>query len=187
MTAHRIVTVLLGVSVLALGACSDSVLPRTNLAGAKYWERSDASSSVYLEGPKAQQMLQRDISRCVTEIRELERLGSIRHAMPADPEPSGGVPDLRSPEGALEQYETPRRQGYLYSEYYGYHDFETCMQSKGWERVQYLPYDRAEQSRKDYVETITRQQYRTKNTLPEPKTTDNVKTQTSGEYNGLNN
>jgi hypothetical protein len=105
MIKHRIFTVLLGVSVLALGACSDSVLPRTNLAGAKYWERSDASSSVYLEGPKAQQMLQRDIARCVTEIRELERLGSIRHAMPADPEPSGGVPDLRSPEGALAQYE----------------------------------------------------------------------------------
>lgn len=187
MTRYRILTVLLGVSTLALVACADDVTSRTALAQAKYWERSDATSSVYLEGPKAQQMLQRDIARCVTDIRELERLGMIRHATPADPEPSGGVPDLSTPEGALEQYETPRRDHYLYSEYYDYHDFETCMKAKGWERVQYLPYDRAVQSRSDYLETITRQQYRTKNVMPEPKKTETVNTQASGEYNGLNN
>jgi hypothetical protein len=152
---------LAGIALVSLGACTDSVASRTNLANAQYWERSNASSAIYLNGPKAQQMLQRDIAHCVTDVRELERLGSIRPSVPGDVhKPNLIVPDPRAPEGALELEQTPRRDHYLYAEYYDYHDFESCMNNKGWTRLQYLPYDRADQSCLDYLEAISGQQVR---------------------------
>lgn len=60
------------------------------------------------------------------------------------------------------QWETPKRDGALRAEYLDYSDFETCMHSKGWERVQHLPYDVAERSRETYIKTIMHEKYRTK-------------------------
>ncbi len=170
MLKNTFVCLLATASVLIVTGCS--TMPRSNLSRAQYWQRSDASSAVYLEGPKAQQMLQRDIAHCVTDVRELERLGVMRGGrVPADRYAGGEVVNPVSPEGALELYQTPKRNGSLHAEYYDYEDFETCMAAKGWERTQYLPYDQAERSRKDYVETIIGQQYGSRTGENKPKKT----------------
>ena len=54
-----------------LAACQ---VPPT-LEDAQYWQRKNATSALYLRGPKAQQTLHKDIADCITEIDELERLG----------------------------------------------------------------------------------------------------------------
>lgn len=143
MTRFSFALVLSSVAVLTLGACSTD--PQTvDLSNAHYWQRAETSSAVWQRGPKAQQNLHRDISRCVAEIRELQRLGAIRAQIPADPQNPG----------PLGKWETPERDGYLYAEHSDYHDFETCMQHAGWERVEHLPYKTAEKARETYLETI---------------------------------
>ena len=167
----------------ALAACG-SLDARSNLVNAQYWERANASSAIYLDGPKSQQMLQRDIAFCVSSVRELERLGAVKKAIPGDVEqPNLTIPDPGTPQGALEAEETPRRDHYLYEEYYDYHDFESCMKNKGWQRVQYLPYDRANQSRLDYVGAINGQAVDTLNgdTPPPPPRQDS-----KGDFSALN-
>jgi hypothetical protein len=106
-------------------------------------------------------MLHRDIAQCTVEIRELKRLGALRAATPADADASGNVPDPKTPEGRLASWDTPERDGYLLTEHTDYHDFETCMMTNGWERVEYLPYNIAEQARDTYVEAITGERRRT--------------------------
>jgi len=151
MTRFSFVLVLSSVAALTLGACStDPVMP--DMSNAHYWQRAETSSSVWQRGPKAQQTLHRDISRCTAEIRELQRLGAIRAQMPADP---------KNP-GPLGKWETPERDGYLYAEHSDYHDFETCMQFAGWERVEYLPYDVATQARETYIDTINTERRRSR-------------------------
>ena len=149
--------------VLSLTACESRRVSELDLkTRPHYWQRADATSAIYQRGPKAQQMLNRDISRCVVEIRELERLGAVRRATPADTMKTGQVPDPDSPAGELAQWETPERDGMLRAEHLDYHDFETCMMDKGWELVDHVPYDVAEAAREVYIETILGQQYRTK-------------------------
>lgn len=106
-------------------------------------------------------MLQRDIANCAVEVRELARLNVLRHNMPGDTGKDGHIPDPKTPHGALAQYRSPARDAYLYAEDFEFQDFETCMIDKGWERVAYLPYDTAEQARKDYVRAIRDQKSRT--------------------------
>lgn len=158
----RSTILLMGVTAsLALSACAQTVTDKDIRERGHYWERSSASSALYLRGPKAQQMLHRDLSRCVVEIRELERLGSIRHHIPAETE-NGKAPDPSTPQGELAGYETPEKDGYLYAEFLDYHDLESCMMTKGWERVEYVPYNVGEEARETYVETIIGEQYRSK-------------------------
>jgi hypothetical protein len=126
-----------------------------------FWQRASSTSALYMQGPKAQQILHRDIARCVTEIRELQRLGSLRETMPGELR-DGQVPDPSTPQGSIDQWETPSRDGSLRSEFLDFHDFETCMDDKGWERVEHVPYSVAEQGREIYVETILEEQYQTK-------------------------
>jgi hypothetical protein len=126
-----------------------------------YWQRTDTTSALYLRGPKAQQTLNQDVARCVREIEELEKLSAIRESIPADnragaPQPPG------SPEGRLAQWDTPEREGEMYYEHLDYHDFETCMTAKGWERVDHMPYDIAEEARETYIQTIRGRKYRSK-------------------------
>lgn len=111
-----------------------------------YWQRIDASSSLYLQGPKAQQMLHDNIATCTAEIKELERLGAIRKAIPG------------ATSGKLDSWETPTRDGYLLNEHKDFHDFETCMTTKGWERAEYLPYDDAARARKAYLDRKSKKQ-----------------------------
>ena len=130
-------------TVMGLSACG----PAHNFEPAQYWQRVSVSEAVYQRGPKAQQVLNRDIARCVTELRELERLGAVKNAIPTDYR--GRV--LDSDEAQLEDWDTPARDEHLYAEHNDYHDFEGCMLAKGWERVLYAPYDVATEARDNYV------------------------------------
>jgi hypothetical protein len=168
-------------ATMSLAGCSAQAVDRTKIqTEPHFWERADATSAIYQRGPKAQQMLNRDISRCVVEIHELEHLGAIRQATPAElaAEEAANDPDTAS--GSLNRWETPDHQGNLRAEFLPYHDFETCMINKGWQRVEHVPYDIAEESREVYVNTILGQKYRTNHDLrPElrpkpPKPYENV-------------
>lgn len=150
---------LTALAAIALSACN---MQPVDLQKGYYWQRASVTEAAYMEGPKSQQMLNRDISRCVVEIRELERLGAIRVATPGDTARNGQAPDPGTPAGSLAQWDTPERDGYLRAEHLDYHDFETCMIAKGWERVEHVPYDVAERARETYVETIMDQEYRTR-------------------------
>lgn len=151
---------MLGLSVMALGACSASMKKEINDNG-RYWQRIDATDSVYQRGPKAQQMLFEDMSRCVTELSEYERLGAIKNAIPAETWDKDGKkinPD--SPAGRMADYDSPERNGYLMAEHLDYHDFDGCMRAKGWERVKYMNYETADRARDTYLDAIGYQRYR---------------------------
>lgn len=113
----------------------------------QYWQRVHASSALYTQGPKAQQLLNRDLARCVVELRELERLGAVKDAIP---EYAEGVV-LTEAEANLAGWDTPERDDELYAEHSDYTDFEGCMIEKGWERVKYVPFEVAEQARDNYL------------------------------------
>jgi hypothetical protein len=156
MTLKNTALLLLSFSTLGLAACQ---MPY-KLEEAQYWQRKNSTSALYLRGPKAQQTLHMDIATCTNEINELERLGPIREAIPADTQ-NGVVPDPTSAEGRLKRWDTPKRDGYLYAEHFDYTDFESCMDFKGWERVERLPYERAELARKEYLNTLYGYKYQT--------------------------
>lgn len=132
----------------ALPVYADSVNDAIEERG-QYWQRVHTSSSLYLRGPKAQQMLNRDIARCVVELRELERLGAVKDAIP---EYAEGVV-LNSDEAKLHGIDFPERDKDLYAEHSDYIDFEGCMLANGWERIKYVPYDVADQSRETFKRT----------------------------------
>lgn len=117
--------------------------------GAQFWQRASVSDATYQQGPKAQQMLNRDIGRCVTELRELERLGSIKNAIPTDIDGKVRDPD----EQILADHDSSDRDGMLLSEHGNYHDFGGCMTDKGWERVKHVPYDVAESGRVNFFKS----------------------------------
>jgi len=151
-----------GATLLGLAGCTGSYKERRALeTNAHFWQRASVSDATYMEGAKAQQMLHRDIARCVTELREYQRLGTLRTVIPAETMINGSVPDPETPEGSLQQWETPERDGALRTEFLDYADFETCMQDKGWERLEHIPYNVAQRARETYVETIMHEQYRT--------------------------
>jgi hypothetical protein len=141
----------------------------------QYWQRIHTSSALYLRGPKAQQMLNRDIARCVVELRELERLGAVKDAIP---EYAEGVV-LNSDEAHLHGIDFPERDKDLYAEHSDYIDFEGCMLSNGWERIKYVPYGVAENSRENFKRThsATRDAY-----TPSKK----AKKSSQGDYSNLN-
>jgi hypothetical protein len=175
MTLKKHTLALLTASTLALGACH--VPPK--LENAQYWQRANATSALYLRGPKAQQTLHKDIADCVTEIDELERLGPLREAIPADTQ-NGKVPDPNSADGRLRRWDTPKRDGHLYSEHFNYVDFEGCMNYKGWERVESLPYERAKIAREEFMENVY--DYKAQSSFPNnaPKSADAYSTSSPG-------
>jgi hypothetical protein len=90
--------------------------------------------------------LHQDIARCVAQVNELEKLGSIREGVPAD---------LEKPEDSeLAKWDTPQKDGYLGADHLDFVDFETCMRDGGWERVEHLPYDVADRARNTWIKTI---------------------------------
>ncbi len=162
MASQKLMSLILaGATMMALSACSSTPTKSSLMQNADYWQRTSTSEAIFQRGPKAQQMLNRDIARCVTELRELDRLGFLRTHLPGDTT-RNGVPDPTTPEGSLAQWETPERDGYLFAEHADYHDFETCMMAKGWERIEHVPYDVAKTSRHDYIEAINQQKHREK-------------------------
>ncbi len=160
--------VLASALLAGLAACETAAVNREKLLNEPhYWQRAEASSAIYQRGPKAQQMLNRDISRCVTEIRELKRLGAIRRVTPAEMDEYGLIPpeakmkEEALPGMSLNDWDTPERDGYMRAEHLEFHDFETCMIDKGWERIDGVPYDIAEESRENYIDAIIGEHYQT--------------------------
>lgn len=162
---------IMGVSLIAVTACTPT---RPDIDRADYWQRADTTSALYLQGPKAQQQLHIDIAACTSDIKEVRRLEKVRSAIPADQ--VGG--------GTLEDWDTPARDGYLYSEHHNYHDFETCMQSKGWQRAAYLPFTEVDKANRDYVRGKKREEAAKRNR--ENVTSIHVKSQNPAPYENLN-
>lgn len=156
MAFKKIILSISCLGALSLSACSGSAFSghNINLEKAEYWQRQSASAAIYMSGPKVQQMLHQDIANCTVEIRELENLGEIRRAIPAN-HYTGNTRDGERTisQRHLDGWDTPARDGYLRNEHLEYHDFETCMHAKGWERAEYLPYTDADKARQDYKKT----------------------------------
>ena len=151
--------VLMVCAVLALASCSSSSRVGSTASVAKlsaeeravrqnsdYWQRADSVSAQYLTGPKAQHELHKDIAACVAEVRELVRLGSIRKAEPPK--------DLAMEPGLRAGWNSPTRDGPLYTEYTDFQAFDGCMKHKGWERVDFVRPITAKRASRNYVGTI---------------------------------
>ena len=136
--------------VAALAACSP--LPPL---GQAYWQRVEDSSALYMTGPKAQQTLDDDIATCVHEVDELVELDALRETMPPDTH-SEYFGALKA-SGDLAYYDTPTRYGDKKVDHADFHDYESCMRTKGWERVRYIRYQTLAKSHKTYTDT---QEYR---------------------------
>ena len=143
-------------SVLALGgialiaACSP--LPPL---GQAYWQRVEDNSALYMTGPKAQQTLDDNIAECVHEVDELVTLDATRETLP--PDTHSEYHDALAASGDLSYYDSPTRYGEKKVDHTDFHDFESCMRFKGWERVRYIRYQTLAKSNKTYVDT---QEYR---------------------------
>lgn len=168
-----------GLALLALTAC---VGDAPHLDNGQYWQRVNMSDAIYAQGPKAQQMLNRDISRCVTELRELERLGTIKNAIPTDFEGRVLDPD----EKAMNDWDTPERDQHLLAEHGDYHDFESCMLDKGWERVKHVPYDVAERAEDNYYAANVRYSKPMRAEEEQESTTHTPNSNNSGDYGHFN-
>lgn len=155
-----LLTIVTGASLLGMAGCEGFVRKSALQNDARFWQRANVSDATYMEGPKTQQMLHRDISRCVVELKELERLGTLRTVIPAE-RMINDLPDAPTPEGTLSEWETPTRDGSLRAEFLDYTDFESCMNAKGWERMEHVPFDVAERARENYSKTILGERYRT--------------------------
>ena len=169
------------ITAFATLALSDCGTPQAHIVDdGQYWQRSSVSEAAYMQGPKAQQMLNRDIAGCVSELKELERLGEIRNAIPAN---AHNNKVLSSDELALQSWDEPERVKYLLAEHGNYHDFETCMVAQGWERVKHVPFDVAHNARKNYMKNHVNYEY----IPPSISKKQDVQTQDEGSYSELNN
>ena len=154
MTFKKSILITSCFSALVLAACAETKPYRTaaDLENAKYWQRKNSTSALYLQGPKAQQLLHKDIASCTHEIAELENLGEIRRAVPAHYNSGNTIEQRTASQEKLDEWDSPDRDGYLYNEHLDYTDFETCMTTKGWERLEFLPITAADRARKDYLD-----------------------------------
>lgn len=134
----------LSLVVLSVSACS-SMMTKPEQEAA-LWNRTDASSALYMRGPKAQHQLHKDISSCVSEVKELSRLGTIRNANP----PAG----IETNVGLADKWQSPKGDGPLHTEFRDFNDFESCMSFKGWERTNYVRHDQIERAHSNYRATI---------------------------------
>lgn len=105
-----------------------------------YWQKTDSASALYLTGPKAQQVLEQDISTCVHEIVELAKLANVREGSVSSLKKENTVdhPELAQEMANLPSWETPEYIRDLRVDHSDYHDFDSCMASKGWTRVKYV-------------------------------------------------
>ena len=125
---------------------------------AAFWERTDNVSALYMRGPKAQHQLHKDISSCVSEVKELSRLGTIRNANP----PRG----IEANVGLAENWQSPKGDGPLHTEFRDFHDFETCMNFKGWNRTNYVRPQTMDKARTNYNTTILGKTFQVKEATP---------------------
>jgi len=140
------VSLILFAGAVTLAACSP--LPPL---GQAYWQRVEDSSALYMTGPKAQQQLEENIATCVREIDELVRLDAFRETMP--PDTHSEYHRALDASGDLDYYDTPTSLGDKKIAHSDFHDFESCMRSKGWERVNYVRYQAADKAKSTYRDT----------------------------------
>ena len=147
-----------------------------------YWQRIEDSSALYLTGPKAQQELEENIATCVHEIDELVILGAIRETTPPDTHSEYHQPLEAS--GDLDYYDTPTRLGSKKVAHSDFHDFESCMRSKGWERVRYVRYETDMKAQKTYRKT---KHYRETGIMMDPEMRiKKIKKEEDDNYSSLN-
>jgi hypothetical protein len=132
--------------LLALSGCAWQ--PPT---GQAYWQRVEDNSALYMTGPKAQQGLEENIATCVREVDELVELGALRETTPPDTH-SDYFRALKA-SGDLDYYDTPTRYGEKMVSHSDFHDFDSCMRFKGWERVKFVRYQVAAQAQDTYKDT----------------------------------
>lgn len=123
----------LACSVLALSACSSQ-------REFHYWQKRDPSSALYLTGVKAQQMLEQDIGECVHVVIEMTKLADVRGKVPAPFQPMGSVDqkEVTDAMNGLPRWDVPEYIRDLRVDHTDYHDFDGCMNHKGWQRVKYV-------------------------------------------------
>ena len=136
------------IGAVALSGCAGKA--QTDMDNA-YWQRVDAESALYMTGPKAQQELEENVVSCVGDVKELVMLDAIRKTLP--PDTHGDYHRALEASGDLDYYETPRRLGDKKVAHKDFHDFESCMRGKGWERVKYVRYDADRRAMKTYRRT----------------------------------
>lgn len=147
---------------LVLAGCGTDMTKEFEENG-RYWQRIGTTDSIYQQGPKAQQMLFQDLATCTSIINEMERMGAIKEAVPAetwDVDANKVIPE--TPKARMANWDTPERDGYMRTEMYDFHDFEGCMTFKGWERTRYVNFKTEERARDTYLETLGYEKYRTK-------------------------
>jgi hypothetical protein len=138
---------LLAVTALsALSACTWQ-----QPVGQAYWQRVEDNSALWMTGPKAQQELDQNIAGCVREVDELVELGALRETTP--PDTHSEYHRALDASGDLSYYDTPTRLGDHMVSHTNYHDFESCMRDKGWERVRFVRYQTALKASNTYTAT----------------------------------
>ena len=140
-------------SVILVSGCQYQDRP---LADA-YWQRINAHSALYMTGPKAQQTLEQHIATCKAEIEELVRLRALRETTP--PNTHAPYHHALDESGDLAAFETPEHYGELHVDHSEYYDFESCMRSKGWERVRYVRYQYDSEAQRNYEDTQDLRKY----------------------------
>lgn len=136
-----------GASIFLLAGCHSIGGP--DLDEAQYWQRANVSDAAFQTGPKVQQMLDRDIARCVTEMRELQNVWALKN--PINTAKDGTVAPARDAGTRQSEPDPKTHDGALLTEYRDYQDFEGCMIAKGWERVRSVNYPDAERGETNYV------------------------------------
>jgi hypothetical protein len=119
----------LAVSVLTLAACANKEF--------HYWQKTDPSDALYLKGVKAQQMLEQDISVCVHSVIELTKLADVRTGTTAQMY-GKDQKQITDEMERLPAWDVPEYIRDLRVDHTDFHDFDGCMNYKGWERVKYV-------------------------------------------------
>lgn len=133
-------------TVLLVSACA----PYRPVAQA-YWQRVEDRSALWMTGPKAQQELDQNIASCVREVDELVRIDALRETTP--PDTHSEYHRALESSGDLDYYDTPTRMGDHMVSHTDFHDFESCMRHKGWERVRYVRYQTELKAQNTYTAT----------------------------------
>lgn len=162
-------------AAMAVTACSSSPMS-WRLKNADFWQRADIRTATYMGDVEAQKLLNRDIARCTVDVKEQERLAVLHNSIPAE----GRGVDPRSPDGYMAGWDTPERDGYLHAEHLPYHNFETCMMYRGWERVSTVPPDVAQRSRNAWLDHVAPP------AKPRAPATGSVKAESGGNTQGYN-
>lgn len=152
--------------IAALSACSSDKVEESS----NYWQRTETQSALYMTGPKAQHTLHQDIANCVAQLKELQRLSSIRDAIPTDT--GNRVPDYNPSNSAVASADTPQRDGPLYAEYYDFVDFEGCMRTKGWERALVMTPRQSLDGRDNWVRSMVDPEFGGYESVPSTQTRD---------------